>query len=217
MKGKSNMDLFKIKARRQAKANALKAMEEEARKEKEIETKIRIRKTLNNMKSQSSKLDSFKLDYIEKARKAAKINNSSTYNLAKQGLKLCLSKQKFLDSMVANFEIALQMNEMNKVINEFVNGMNVIAEDIKGVTSSIDIVKAQAAYDKALANNEGQYEALDAFLKEAESSIESFNGNIADISDDEIDTLISNLTVDEEANTDREIDSKIDALRQRIE
>ena len=108
------------------------------------------------------------------------------------------------------------MNEMNKVINEFVSGMNTIAEDLKGVTSTIDIVKAQAAYEKALANNEGQYEALDAFLKEAECSIESFNGNESDISDDEIDKLINNQAVDSESEIDDEINQKIDAIRQKM-
>lgn len=210
------MDLFGLKKKKAEKEATMLRAKEEAEREKEIQTKIRIRKTLNSMKTQSSKLDSFKKDYIDKARKAALINNKQTYNLAKQGLKLCLSKQRFLDSMVANFEIALQMNEMNKVINEFVAGMNMIADDLKGVTSTIDIAKAQAAYDKALANNEGQYEALDAFLSEAESSIESFNGNESDVSEDEIDKLINSQAVDSETEMDDEIDKKIDAIRQKM-
>ena len=118
--------------------------------------------------------------------------------------------------MIANFEIALQMNEMNKVINEFVSGMNLISEEMKGITSSIDITKAQAAYDKALANNESQYEALDAFLKEAEGSIEAFNGNDADVSEDELDKLINNEAVDSESDMDDEIDQKINAIRQKM-
>ena len=185
-------------------------------KEKEISTKIRIRRTLNDMKLQSSKLDGFKKDYIEKARQAALINNKQTYNLAKQGLKLCLSKQRFLDSMVANFEIALQMNEMNKVINGFVSGMNLIADEMKGVTSTIDIAKAQAAYEKALASNQGQYEALDAFLREAEGSIESFAGNENDVSEDELDMLINNEACDSEDSLDKEIDEKIANVRQKM-
>lgn len=210
------MDLFGMKKKKQEKEALRLKAEEEARKEREIQTKIRIRKTLNNMKTQTAKLEGFKKDYINKARNAVLINNKQTYNLAKQGLKLCLSKQRFLDSMIANFEIALQMNEMNKVINGFVDGMNLIAEDLKGVTSTIDIAKAQAAYEKALANNEGQYEALDAFLKEAESSIESFNGIEGDVSEDELDKLIHNQATDSEATMDDEIEQKIAAVRQKM-
>ena len=92
------MDLFGIKKRKAAKLQA----EEDARREKEIQAKIRIRKTLNSMKSQSVKLETFKKDYIDKARKAALINNKQNYNLAKQGLKLCLSKQRFLPEYLLN-------------------------------------------------------------------------------------------------------------------
>ena len=210
------MDLFGFKKRKQEKIEKRRKEEEEKLKEKEISTKIRIRRTLNDMKLQSSKLDGFKKDYIEKARQAALINNKQTYNLAKQGLKLCLSKQRFLDSMVANFEIALQMNEMNKVINGFVSGMNLIADEMKGVTSTIDIAKAQAPYEKALASNQGQYEALDAFLREAEGSIESFAGNENDVSEDELDMLINNEACDSEDSLDKEIDEKIANVRQKM-
>ena len=210
------MDLFGFKKRKQEKIEKRRKEEEEKLKEKEISTKIRIRRTLNDMKLQSSKLDGFKKDYIEKARQAALINNKQTYNLAKQGLKLCLSKQRFLDSMVANFEIALQMNEMNKVINGFVSGMNLIADAMIGVTSTIDIAKAQAAYEKALASNQGQYEALDAFLREAEGSIESFAGNENDVSEDELDMLINNEACDSEDSLDNEIDEKIENVRQKM-
>ena len=118
--------------------------------------------------------------------------------------------------MIGNFEIALQMNEMNKVINQFVTGMNTISDDMKGITSSIDISKAQEAYEKALANNEGQYEALDAFLQEAEASIESFAGNESDVSEDELDKLINTQAVDSETDIDDEIDQKINAIRQQM-
>lgn len=210
------MDIFGLKKKKAEKLAAEKLAAEEARREKEMQAKIRIKKTLNNMKSQSAKLDDFKKDYIDKARRAALINNKQTYSLAKQGIKLCLSKQRFLDSMIGNFEIALQMSEMNKVINEFVNGMNLIAEELKGVTSSIDITKAQMAYEKALANNQGQYEALDAFLTEAQCSIESFNSADSDVSEDEIDMLINNQALDAESKIDEDIDQKIESIRKRM-
>lgn len=206
------MDWFGIKRRKKEKEKRL----EEARREKELQTKISIRRTLNNMRVQSAKLETFKKDYIDKARKAALTGNKQTYGLAKSGLKLCLSKQKFLDAMIANFEIALQMNEMNKIVNEFIGSMNLISNEMKGITSTIDITKAQAAYERALANNEGQYEALDAFLKEAEGSIESYSGSETDVSDEELDRLIHTQAVDSESELDDEIEQKITALRQKM-
>ncbi len=210
------MDLFGTKKKKQEALEAQRKAAEEAKRDAEIQRKISIRNTLNRMKTQSAKLEPFKKDYIEKAKHGLLINSKSTYNLAKQSLKICLSRQKYLDAMIANMEIALEMTEMNKIIGEFVNSMNLLSEDMGDITSSIDISKAQTAYEKALANNESQYEAIDAFLKEAEGSIESFNGNASDISDEEIDKLINNQATDSESESMDEIDKKIEQLQKKM-
>ena len=210
------MDLFNLKKKKQAKLDALRAREEERKREEELQAKIKVRQTLSRMKIQSTKMETMKNNWIEQARKASLINNEKTYKLAKQSLRMCLSKQRFLESMICNFEIALQMNEMNKVVNEFISGMNTISNQMKEITSSIDITKAQAAYDKALANNEGQYEALQAFLDEAENSIESFAGNENDVAEDEIDRLINTRAVDSESEMDDEIEKKLGEIRSKM-
>ena len=71
------------------------------------------------------------------------------------------------------------------------------------------VVKAKTAYEKAMANNEGQYQALDAFLETASESITAFDGIDSNISDDEIDELITSGAVDCEDDIDQEIDKKI--------
>lgn len=208
---------LKIKEEEEAKKKAI----EEA-KENEMQRKLKIKKALSGMKAQSSKLDSFKEDYIVKARSALATDNKQAYKLAKQALKVCISKQKFLDNMVANFEIAIEMNEMNKVINEFVNGMNLIADEMKGINSNVDFVKAQEAYEKAVVNNESQFEAMSAFLEEAQAGIDSFANEGSDVSDEEIDKLINSVgsddnNIEKESNDDDEIDQRIKSIRQKME
>ena len=190
---------------------------EAERKEREIQAKINIKRTLSGMKSQSQKLERFKQEYIEKARKAKLFGDAQTCKLAKSGLKICLSKQKVIDAMIANFEISMQLNDMNKIIGDFVGGMNTISEQMRNITSSIDMVKAQTAYEKAMANNEGQYQALDAFLETASESITAFDGIDSNISDDEIDKLITNGAVDSEDDIDQEIDKKINDIQSKLQ
>ena len=187
------------------------------KKEKEIQAKINIKRTLSSMKTQSQKLERFKQEYIDKARKATLVGDQQTYKLAKSGLKMCLSKQKVIDAMIANFEISMQLNDMNKIVGDFVIGMNTISEQMKNITSSIDMVKAQTAYEKAMANNEGQYQALDAFLETASETINSFDGIDSNISDDEIDSLITNGAVDSESDIDEEIDKKINDIHSELQ
>ena len=210
-------DIFGFKQRKLEKDKIKYEKQEMERKEKEIQAKINIKKTLSGMKSQSQKLERFKQEYIEKARKATLVGDVQTCKLAKSGLKICLSKQKVIDAMIANFEISMQLNDMNKIIGDFVIGMNTISEQMKNITSSIDMVKAQTAYEKAMANNEGQYQALDAFLETASESITSFDGIDSNISDDEIDELITNGAVDSENDIDQDIDKKINDIQSKLQ
>lgn len=188
----------------------------EEQKEKELTARISVKRTLASMKKSCDKLNSFKEEYIEKARNAAKIGNKQSLQLAKSGLKLCLSKQRFLESMISNFELSLQINDMNKVVGEFVDGINIISEQMKGVTTTMDMAKAQLAYEKALENNSSQFEALDAFLSTAADSIDSMDGIADSISDSEIDQLIDNQVMDQESDIDSEIDQRINEVRAKL-
>lgn len=184
--------------------------------QKKFETRMKIKQTLNRMKGQSNKLEAFKKNYIEKAKQASLTGDPTSYNLAKTGLKICLSKQKFLNQMIVNFELSLEIADMNKLVTEFFAGINSISEQIETVTGGLDMSKAQAAYEKALSNNASQYEALESFLNETNNSFESMNDMTTAVNDEEIDKLISNQAADQMENIDRDIDEKITRLRERI-
>ena len=184
--------------------------------QKKFETRLKIKQTLNKMKGQSNKLDSFKKNYIDKAKQASLVGDQTAYNLAKTGLKICLSKQKFLNQMIINFELSLEIADMNKLVTEFFSGINDISQQIQTVTGGLDMSKAQAAYEKALANNASQYEALESFLTETNNSFESMNDITTSVNDEEIDNLISNEAADQTENFDKEIDEKITKLKERM-
>ena len=193
-----------------------KEMKQEKQRQKEAQIRVHIRQSLNKMKNQSNKLEEFKKSYIDNAKKAALTGNQETYKLSKTGLKICLAKQKCLDQMIANFELSLQVADMNKIVAEFFNGINLLSSQMDVVTGGLDMSKAQVAYEKALANNESQYDALEAFLETAGESIASVNGNESTISDEEIDKLISVQAADAEDSFDRDIETKISHLREKI-
>ena len=107
--------------------------------QKKFETRMKIKQTLNRMKGQSNKLEAFKKSYIEKAKQASLTGDPTSYNLAKTGLKICLSKQKFLNQMIVNFELSLEIADMNKLVTEFFSGINSISEQIETVTGGLDM------------------------------------------------------------------------------
>lgn len=189
---------------------------EEQKRERELKGRINVKRTLSMIKKQSAKLETFKKEYINKARNAIQVGNKQTYQLAKSGLKICITKQGFLDTMIANFEISMQISDMNKVISEFVNGMNILSDQIQMITPNVDMTKAQIAYEKAIANNAGQYEALDVFLSTAVDSIELIDDAGSAITDEEINNLISNQVLDLEDKLDKEIDEKISTIKTQM-
>ncbi|MFH5881299.1 hypothetical protein [Liberiplasma polymorphum] len=190
---------------------------EEARKQKELQAKITVKRTLNQMRNQLNKLIPYKKSYIAKAKEAVLVNNQQAYALSKSGLKALVAKQRFLESMIMNFELAVETNEMNKIIESFVQGINIISSQLQEVTSSVEMTKAQQAYDQAIANNASQYEALQSFLESTSTSFESMEIIGDNISDEEIDRLINNDAADYEANIDKAIDEKLSSIREKME
>lgn len=195
--------------------NDLKKKKEEKINQRNFESKMRIKQTLNQMRNQSTKLDTFKKSYIDKAKKSCLEGDQSTYNLAKSGLKMCLSKQKYLNQMIAHFELSLEMSNMNNVVTEFMAGINELGKQLQIITGEVDMVKTQMIYEKALANNAYQYESLETFLSEANNSVDGLSNNLPQVSDDEIDKLISNTASDYEEEIDKEIDDRLRNLKER--
>ena len=205
-------DLFKSKKRIEAERLA----HEQEMKNREFNAKVTINKTLNKMKSQTKKLDEIKNGYIEQARKACLVNDVQSGKLARQGLKSCITKQRFLDSMIATFEISLQTNEMNRLIGDFVESMNLVSQEMSTMTSNFDISKAQSKYKEALQNNFNQNVALEEFIKEASDSIDCYEGDDDQVLDEEIDELISAQAVNSDVNIDAEISKKINAIKEKM-
>jgi hypothetical protein len=206
------MNWFMSKSKKEELARRAK----EGEKQREMQARVNIKRTLNQMKVQSGQLDTFKKNYINRAREATLVGNKQAYQLAKSGLKLCLGKQKFLDSMIMNFELAMEMNDMNKVIAQFVNGINILSDQMKDITNSVDMEKAQSAFNHAMTNNMSQYEALDNFMS---TSVQNFNAMEMigdDVSDDEVDQLIAHQAVNKESDMDQAIESKIEQVREKM-
>lgn len=211
------MSIFMTK-RRKAKIAKKQQEELEIKQAKDMQAKMNIKRTLVGMKNQSRKLDQFKANYIKKAREAIKIGNPQTLKMAKSGLKMCLGKQKILDTMVINFEITMELNDMNKVINQFVDGVNTISSQMKEITTSTtDFTKAQLAFDNAMSKNATQYEALEMFLEQAVDSFETMDIDSISISDSDLDNLITSQVDIKNENINVEIDKKLKILQEKLE
>jgi hypothetical protein len=169
---------------------------DEAAKQKEFEDRIRAKSTLNKMHKEIDSLSTYKVKYLEKARQALTVGNKEAYSMARSSLKLCLSKQRVLETMITNFEAAIDATEMNQIVSSFVDGINVLSGQLQNVTSSYDFTKAESAFNEAMLKNATQYEALNAFMESATEGIGTLDATDNSISDKDVDAMISNAAAD---------------------
>ena len=80
---------------------------------KEIEKKVLIKKTINEMNKQIQKLEEQKNAYIESGKQAKQRGLTAQYNLALAGLKMTITQQRRVYEMKLNFEITSQMKDMS--------------------------------------------------------------------------------------------------------
>lgn len=189
---------------------------EREKRERDTKAKLEIKKTLSKMKRQSTKLEKSKNEYLVKAREAKRNNNNLEYNVLKTGLKAIIKRKQSIDVMIAQFESSFMISEVNDVVGDFVSNTKVLADLMKEISSTTDITEAQLAYESAVGENLGQFEALNMFLETASDNLETMSDFGDDITDDEIDKLINSELMDEEDSIDKEIEEKLEKVRQTI-
>ena len=185
---------------------------DEARRRREFEFGINSKKTLDNMKKQNGKLESFKSEYINKARDAALRGDSAACDMAKLGLKRCLSKQRFVEQNISRFEMALQDLDMNKTVNEFAEAVMEMTEHMKSVNLNADLVEAQMALQNMMRQNHNTFEQMENVMSQSIDEFESGDS----VTDEEIDRLIRLEAINAESGDDAKINKQIQMMSQEV-
>ena len=207
------MKLFKTKKQKALEAERA----AEAQREREFQDRLAAKAALKKMSKAIDALDTYKTKYINCARKELALGNMSAYQMAKSSLKLCLTKQRFLESMVMTYEVALDTADMNRIVSSFVTGIDALSKQINRVTPMLDFQKAEAAFNNAMNKGAEQLEALNSFMDVASQSVENMDTSSDSISDKDVDLLINSAAADAEGEKiSQDIDSKIASLDAKL-
>ncbi len=186
------------------------------KKNKEIEKKMLVKKTINTMNKQIETLESQKKVFIEKAKYAKKNGLESQYNLALTGYKMTLAQQKRAQEMLLNFEITAQMKDMTMMTSEFLGGMGVLSKQMAKLANNKDFVKVQKQFEVAMANVETQTQQIEVFMETSKDSFANASGVKATTDDSSVEDLIEESTVQDEFSDDA-IDAEMERIRKEIE
>lgn len=181
--------------------------------EKELDRKLKIKRTLSKMNKFLSQIEIKKKKLIEQASIAKLKGIDSQYNLAVQGLKIALAQQKRVETMLLNFEITSQLKDISEMTKGFFESMCIFSKELSTTTKQKDFLKVQQQFEKAMVKSSMQTERLEAFLESTESLFENLSVDSSSINDQEIEKLIENQAT----NIDNDLDLQIEETMKDLE
>jgi hypothetical protein len=183
---------------------------------KELEKKMLIKKSINEMNKQISKLEQQEKVYIDAAKRALKQGLKAQVNLALSGLKMTLSQKKRAQEMLLNFEITSQMKDMAAMTGSFLQSMGTLSKEMMRLTDEKQFGKVQQQFEQALAGAEMQAEQMSLFLENSESAFSS-NASAAgnsEVSDEELKKFIESEAIGD-YDLAEDIDKELQELQKR--
>ncbi len=189
-----------------------------SKKQKEIEQKMLIKRTINSMEKQIARLEEQKKVFVEAAKKAKEKDLEPQFNLALSGYKMTVQQQKRAQEMLLNFEITAQMRDVTMMTTEFLRSMSSISKEMSKLANAKEFEKIQAQFEEAISAVETQTDQMDAFM---EMSQESFSQagkakDGKDLSNEEFEKYIMEQVADDEKSSE-DIDAEIEKLKKKIE
>ncbi len=179
---------------------------------KEMERRMKIKKTLSNMNKFVSQIEMKKKKLIEQASIAKLKGIDSQYNLAVQGLKIALAQQKRVETMLLNFEITSQLKDISEMTKGFFESMSIFSDELSRDNKTKDLYKVQQQFEKAMSKSAMQTQRLETFLDSTESLFENLSVDSNTVTDKEIEKLIESEAVNMNDDLDVQIEEKLKSL-----
>lgn len=185
------------------------------KQEKEQERKMLVKQSMKELEKRIRKLKEQEAVYIKAAIVAQEENLPQQIQLAKDALKMTISERKRTMQMLLNAQIISQMRDMSAMTGEFLKAVHNISKSI-AVTSNQDVAKISSDLKKAMGMVEAQTENLADMLDDNQDSLTDYSEGMSSISDAEIDQLIYGTSGSQTNNIDLSIDQELLALQREL-
>lgn len=174
--------------------------------EKELEARLAVRHSINELKKCERSLEKKKNEMIEHARKAKQQGATQQYNTAVNGLKMIMAYQKRCSAMTLQIEMTESMRDLTLMSSKFVKLLGNVGKEVSKVTAGANFAKNQLAFEKGMLSAETAMGQLEGFMEDAGMAFES-------ASDDEINAEIDAMI---DATSAAEIDALDDEIDRRL-
>lgn len=190
--------------------------------ERRIERDIRIRQGIRHIERAIREQAKFQDEFVRNAQRARQIGDTAQYQFIRNSLRKTATIRRMLERQLLAVKNALLLKRQAEASSDFAKAMGTMATEIGRLFGETDLVKTQAAWEKAMAQSQTMEERMSMFLESIEDLAAQDVGQAPAeaISDEEIDRLIEAEADAEQAKELHRIEdlrAELDALKGRTE
>ena len=178
-----------------------------------MDRNIAIQRALAMHRQQVGKLEQHERGYMEKALRAKKSGDQANFQRLCAMVAQTVNERRAIESQLLYFETMLQTRDKAKLFQEFAGGMKAMTKSISEAFAGLNTSEIMRDVETAMAQS-GQMESAMNLVLDRISANQSFIGvPEGGLSAANVEQMLNEKTVLENADFDKQIESGLAALR----
>ncbi len=171
-----------------------------SKKDREFEKNLEIKKGFTKFRREITSLEKNEKEWIDKYKRAKKLNNKANMDFIKANLRKTLSLRKSLESQFLLLESAVQLKNQMEAFSQFSKSILAISDAISQSYQDTDISKVQKNFERAMSQAETMSEMMDIFLDMSQNTVISDAANLDNVTDNDVDSLLEEISEEKDKN-----------------
>jgi hypothetical protein len=179
--------------------------------ERRIARDMEIKKGIQRIRRQMKELQKSEEEWLEKARKAARIGANDQLAFVRKSLKATTFQRRMLERQLLTIEAAFQMKNQAESFAIFAESMGVVSKSINEVYKTTDLEATQKNFEHAMMQADTMSQRMDLFLDMSKDSLFETDSVAGEqlVTDEEIDQMIGVSTDERKKMSREELDREI--------
>lgn len=182
-----------------------------SKEERRISRDMEIKKGIQRMKRQIKELTTSEEEWLEKARRAARMSANDQLAFIRKSLKATTAQRRMLERQMLTIEAAYQMKNQAESFAVFAESMGVVSKSINEVYKTTDLEATQKNFEHAMMQAETMSQRMDLFLDMTKDNLFEQDSRTGEslVTDEEIDQMIGVDSGTRKKMTREELDREI--------
>lgn len=188
--------------------------------ERRLEREMKIRQGLKRIQRQIKQLEKDEKGFIDKARRAKQLGDTTQLNFIKANLKRTAATRRLMERQLLNMETFNQLRSQAEAQAEFARNLNLISQAIGEAYGSVNLAEVHKNCEAGVMKYETMQQTLEMLMEAQSDSMMNLEGAQSDdlITDTEIDSLLDDHIVAEETKEIEDaVGSRLQALKAKVD